>query len=186
MKNKLERFVNEHRDEFDSEWPAGDVWSSIDTSPRKKYRVALFFTPLRIAAAALLLVNALVIFLLLQKKVQNDVRPVAETSVQQPMNEPAGEEVLEQIAKVVETKQAALKEIRSTNPVLYRKFSEALAQLSTAYRELETEFNKTPNKEAILEAMIQNLSLQQELLNQQLTIYQKIKRQKHEKNDKHI
>ena len=96
------------------------------------------------------------------------------------------EQQLDEISKVVNIKQARLKEIEKANPVLYKTFVSALDQLSSNYQELEKELNNNPNKEQLLEAMIQNLSLQQELLNQQLSIFQTIKQNKHESIKKNI
>jgi hypothetical protein len=188
MKNKLERFVNEHRDSFDSELPGSEVWDAVDTTPRAKGKLVTFFTRTRIAAAFLIFVNAAIIIVLLERKPES----VANSSTQPPVEQVAGgkenisEQTLDQISKVVEVKQAALKEIKSSNPVLYRKFTDAFAQLNITYKELEKELGTHPNKEELLEAMIQNLSLQQELLNQQLSIYQKVKKQKNEKVNKNI
>lgn len=186
MKNKLERFVNEHRDAFDTELPGRDIWSSIDTTQKPKSTMALFFTPMRIAASLLVLVNAAVLVFLLSRNPETPISAPTPVVRQQAEEQPVSQQTLDQISKIVETKQAALKEVQSSNPVLYRKFTEAFSQLSSMYKELQVEFDKTSNKEALLEAMIQNLSLQQELLNQQLAIYQKVKQQKNEKTDKHI
>jgi hypothetical protein len=190
MKNKLERFVNEHRDSFDSELPAGHIWDAVDTAPEPKAKIIAFFTRTRIAVSLLLLVNAAIIFVLLDRKPANAVTtaPTHTSTEQSPDNnkETISEQTLEQVSKVVELKQAALKEIKSSNPFLYKKFTGAWKELNSVYKELEKELGTHPNKEELLEAMIQNLSLQQELLNQQLSIYQKVKQQKNEKINKNI
>jgi hypothetical protein len=190
MKNKLERFVNEHRDSFDSELPAGDVWDAVDITPRPKGKIIAFFTRTRVAVSLLLLINAAIIFVLLERKPASTVTatPAHAATEQAPDNnkENISEHTLEQISKVVEVKQAALKEIKSANPLLYKKFTGAWKELNIVYKELEKELGTHPNKEELLEAMIQNLSLQQELLNQQLSIYQKVKQQKNEKINKNI
>lgn len=189
MKNKLERFVNEHRDSFDSELPGSHVWDAVETKPRSKGKMVSFFTKTRIAASLLVLVNATVIFFLLQRKPEThsaNMTVVAPVERVENKKEESPEQTIDQISKMVEVKQAALKEIKSSNPFLYKKFTAAFSQLSTSYKELEKELGTHPNKEELLEAMIQNLSLQQELLNQQLSIYQKLKQQKNEKVNKNI
>jgi hypothetical protein len=188
MKNKLEDFVNRNRDAFDSDIPPAELWRNIETTPAKAPRKILyFFTRTQAAASLLILVNATILFFLLQRKPENSTtitpNPVEQTTDNK---EPATEQTLDQISKVVEVKQARLLEIKSTNPVLYKKFTTALDQLNVAYKDLEKELETNPNKEQLLEAMIQNLGLQQELLNQQLLIYQKIKQTKNEKINKNI
>jgi hypothetical protein len=188
MKNKLEEFVHRNRDSFDSEFPAGDVWKNIETTPVKPTsKILYFFTRTQVAASLLVLVNAAILFFMLQRKpeIVPAVKPIpAEQATGS--KEPAPEETIDQISKVVELKQAKLLEIKTTNPVLYKKFTSALDQLNSAYKGLEKELTNNPNKEQLLEAMIQNLGLQQELLNQQLSIYQKIKQTKNEKISKNI
>jgi hypothetical protein len=188
MSNRLEDFMEEHRDAFDSELPPARVWKGIEQAPLRqpKGKLVQWFTRTRVAATLLVMANAAVLFFLLQRNtpasVEKHVAPVEQTAGDQH----SYEQELDQISQVVKVKQAGLKEIERTNPVLYKTFVQALDQLSTAYQDLEKELSTNPNKEALLEAMIQNLSLQQELLNQQLSIYQKIKQNSHEKNNRNI
>jgi len=188
MKNKLEEFVNRNRESFDSELPAGDVFKKIETTQAKpSKKILYFFTRTQAAATLLVLVNAAILFFLLQRKPeQSPANNAAHTVQGADTKEPTQEETLDQISKVVEIKQAKLLEIKNTNPGLYKKFTSSLDQLNSEYEHLEKELDKNPNKEQLLEAMIQNLSLQQELLNQQLLIYQKIKQNKNEKISKNI
>jgi hypothetical protein len=194
MKNKLEDFVNRNREAFDSEMPAEDVWKDIDRQPVDRARPARkmfhFFTRTQLAASLLVIITGATIFLLLQKGPETPetatpvAKPAATEQAAVESTEPVSPESLDQITKMVEVKQAQLKEIEKSNPVLYKKFTVALDQLNDAYKELEKQLDINPNKEQLLEAMIQNLSLQQELLNQQLSIYQKIKQTNNEKVNK--
>lgn len=189
MKNRLEDFVNRHREEFDTELPQRNLWKEIEKQPvapvKKIFRL---FTRTQIAASVLVLVNAAILFFLIQRKSveQNTIQLSPATTQSEPGAAPAYEQQLDEISKVVTIKQARLKEIEKANPVLYKTFVSALQQLSSNYHELEKELNNNPNKEQLLEAMIQNLSLQQELLNQQLSIFQTIKQNKHESIKKNI
>lgn len=189
MKNRLEAFVETNRDAFDTDLPGTDLWKRIENAPRKQdAKIFRFLTRTQAAAVLLVILNAAVIFFLLQRKdmtmIPGQTNKVTEQLSGQTL--PATEETLEQYNKLIEIKQAGLKEIEKSNPVLYKKFVAALDQLNSVYRELEQTLEQTPNKETVLEAMIQNLSLQQELLNQQLSIYQKIKQNQHEKATKNI
>jgi hypothetical protein len=187
MSKRLEDFIEENRDAFDNEQPPARVWKSIEQAPLRKTETKLihWFTRARVAATLLVIANAAVLFFLLQKNAAPAL-PKAGTPTEQTASPYSYEQELEQISAVVKVKQAGLKEIARTNPVLYKTFVQALDQLSAAYNDLEKQLQSNPNKEALLEAMIQNLSLQQELLNQQLSIYQKIKQNNHEKNSRNI
>lgn len=189
MKNRLEDFVNRHREEFDSELPERDLWKGIAQQPaRPVKRTFRSFTRMQVAASLLILANAAILFFLIQRTSieQNTIQPSPSTTQSQPGAAPIYEQQLDEISKVVTVKQARLKEIEKANPVLYKTFTSALQQLNSSYQDLEKELKTNPNKETLLEAMIQNLSLQQELLNQQLSIFQTIKQNKHESTQKNI
>jgi hypothetical protein len=81
-------------------------------------------------------------------------------------------------AKLVEIKQKELKSIEKDEPLLYQKFSMDVNKLDSAYHGLQDQLPKNPNREQILEAMLQNLQLQMGLLNHQLDIIKQINHSK--------
>jgi hypothetical protein len=81
-------------------------------------------------------------------------------------------------AKIVELKHDELKKIKKDEPLLYKQFSEDVYKLDSVYQSLKKELPKNPNREQLLEAMIQNLQLQMELLNRQLHIIKQINNSK--------
>ena len=68
------------------------------------------------------------------------------------------------------------------NPELYQEFASDLNRLEKSYRSLKADFPKNPNQEVLIQAMIQNLQLQINLLNEQLRVIQRIKQQINETN----
>ena len=91
--------------------------------------------------------------------------------------------------KMIDTKQEELKALAKEQPELYREFTTAITQLDSSYNTLKSQLSSTPNTEMLLEAMIQNLQLQLNVLNQQLNIIHQIKESKkysHEKIDQKI
>jgi hypothetical protein len=81
-------------------------------------------------------------------------------------------------AKIVDLKHDELKKIKKDEPLLYKQFSGDVYKLDSVYRSLKKELPKNPNREQLLEAMIQNLQLQMELLNRQLHIIKQINNSK--------
>jgi hypothetical protein len=81
-------------------------------------------------------------------------------------------------AKLVEIKQKELKTIEKDEPLLYRQFSTDVDKLDSAYHSLQAQLPRNPNREQILEAMLQNLQLQMGLLNHQLDIIKQINHSK--------
>ena len=72
-------------------------------------------------------------------------------------------------------KREELKALESADPQLYHQFDAELQALDKNYQSLKNELPQNPNPEDLLKAMVQNLSMQIDLLNQQLQIIQKIK-----------
>jgi hypothetical protein len=81
-------------------------------------------------------------------------------------------------AKIVDLKHDELKKIKKDEPLLYKQFSGDVHKLDSVYQSLKKELPKNPNREQLLEAMIQNLQLQMELLNRQLHIIKQINNSK--------
>lgn len=81
-------------------------------------------------------------------------------------------------AKLVEIKQNQLKAIKKDEPVLYKQFSADVYKLDSVYHSLQNQLPRNPNREQLLEAMLQNLQLQMGLLNHQLDIIKQINHQK--------
>ena len=81
-------------------------------------------------------------------------------------------------AKIVDLKHDELKKIKKDEPLLYKQFSGDVYKLDSVYQSLKKELPKNPNREQLLEAMIQNLQLQMELLNRQLHIIKQINNSK--------
>ncbi len=134
--------------------------------------------------AAMLVIAASVYFFVVNKKPAEP--PVV---INEPESNTGITPEINQIVKMIGMKQEELKTLAAGQPELYRQFSNDLDQLDSSYNALKSELNETPNQELLLEAMIQNLQLQLNVLNQQLNIINQIKQSKkysHEKKDQSI
>lgn len=92
--------------------------------------------------------------------------------------ESAENEEMYHYAKLVEIKHKELRTIEKDEPLLYKQFSMDVNKLDSAYHGLQNQLPKNPNREQILEAMLQNLQLQMGLLNHQLDIIKQINHSK--------
>jgi hypothetical protein len=93
-------------------------------------------------------------------------------------------EELVHYTRLVELKQKQIKRIATEEPMLYRQFAGDFNRLDSTFHILKKQLPVNPNREQILEAMIQNLQYQEALLNQQLNIIKKIKHSKKEAYEK--
>jgi hypothetical protein len=263
MNSRLEQFVRDHREEFDTDEPDAKVWDAIqkdmkfvDPTKKKLAPVVRFYrTRWSVAAAVLLLIAGTTWFFSTRHNNIGDAAPAVATgntnpAVQHParpstqtnspaqgsvqpadssrtpdahslpnggndngsnvagsnanvagtnvadandartdshnspeMNAEMNEEMYH-YAKIVEIKHKELKTIEKDEPLLYKQFSSDVSKLDSVYHGLQHELPKNPNKEQIIEAMIQNLQLQMELLNHQLDIIKQINHSKKTAYDK--
>jgi hypothetical protein len=100
-----------------------------------------------------------------------------DADVKSELDESQNEEMYH-YAKLVEIKEKELKTIEKDEPLLYKQFSMDVNKLDSAYHSLQNKLSKNPNREQILEAMLQNLQLQMGLLNHQLDIIKQINHSK--------
>ena len=220
MSNRLEQFVRDHREEFDSEEPDTKIWEKIrtDAGPRKKKQGVLIRMGRAgsfAAAAAVLLAVACVWFfnrpvtpppaIVKQGPSVDPVKTVTvpqtsidsvKTNKEQPTlasirpkdnQESAAktteldntmDEEMYHYAKLVEIKHNQLKVIEKDEPLLYKQFASDVNRLDSVYHNLQSQLPKNPNREQLLEAMLQNLQLQMGLLNHQLDIIKQINHSK--------
>lgn len=207
MSKGLEQFIRDNRDQFDTDEPGEQIWkkleeqltdkSQVNQKQSSKNQKAILFTLVRWSAAACILILAGIgIYSLLNKRpVYNPGVVQNPSSADTPaMNDPILKEInpgyareVYQFTKLIELKQNELKEIEKENPNLYKKFVADINKLDSSYMALKKELPENPNREQLLEAMIENLRLQTEILNQQLSIINQIKASKsnnHESNFK--
>jgi hypothetical protein len=190
-KDRLERFVRDNREAFDSFGPDEALWERIEeqlgaTAPQSTPVKRLggwgkAYLDWRIAASILLAVGlSYVYYFNSEYGVTRDPKVALVV--------PAYAREFTSYSLAIDEKRNELLRLTSHNPELYREFSADLDRLEHNYRSLRSELPKAPNQEVLVQAMIQNLQLQLELLNQQLTILQRIKEanQRHENTSRTI
>jgi hypothetical protein len=232
MNQRLEKFVSDHRGEFDSEEPAKKVWDKILLEmepPKEKKTIVVRLTRTTLSvAAAILLVIAIGFWYLGSRQTQTTNTQPSEVANTTPSNntsgsKPSGDqsspanhqpvdttsstpqkeqlaatrpkeektagaqgtdeesivnEEMKHYARLVELKQVELKSIEKDEPLLYQQFAADAHKLDSVYHNLQEQLPKNPNKEQLLEAMLQNLQLQMGLLNHQLDIIKQINHSK--------
>ncbi|MBS1754760.1 MAG: hypothetical protein R2765_04860 [Ferruginibacter sp.] len=190
MNSRLKKFIWDNRKEFDRDSPSGKVWENIEATlkqPLKKKPVLISFYKWGMAAAAVLLVAASLYFILEKKPVTGTTVATVDSVIINLAPEYAPQ--VSQFVKMIDTKQQELKLMTKEQPELYKKFTTAISQLDSSYSLLKNQLSASPNREMLLQAMIQNLQLQLSVLNQQLNIIQQIKQSKkysHEKIEQNI
>ena len=240
MSNRLEQFIRDNREDFDSEEPGKKVWENIryPESPVRKRPPSIFrlqATRWSAAAALAFLIAGATWYFIRQKagstgpvmamtpSVDTAFRkpaqplpgtketpgpkngnankdsatlpsfrelppPVTATKKQTKIDTRSTEETntiesdyreeMFHYAKLVELKHKELKHIEKDEPLLYKQFAGDVNKLDSVYHSLEKKLTTNPNREQLLEAMLQNLQLQMGLLNHQLKIIRQINHSK--------
>jgi hypothetical protein len=187
MSKRLEDFIKANREEFDDVVPRLDLWSRIEQQlPEQeadlpKKREAKTFSlgfVLRVAAIIIMVMGVgFAVFLHNQQKAGVDLAAINPEYAKQQV----------QYTSLIETKRTELKELTKGDPQLYREFSSELAKMDSSYTKLKRDLATSPNQERVLRAMIRNLQIQTEVLNQQLQVIEQFKQIKDEqKNDTNI
>lgn len=188
--SKLEQFIRDNREEFDSEEPRPQLWNKLNTEMRTgKNEKLVHLSFMRWTAAAAIIVMLVGMFYYMDQRKSAD--NVAQTTTPTPANDPLLNQVDPAYAKevyhftqLIEIKENELKQIAREHPDLYSQFATDIQKLDSSYQALRAELPANPDPEMLLEAMLQNLRLQADLLNQQLSIIKQIKQSKKNSHEK--
>ena len=187
MKSRFEQYIEQHRDEFDSEDPSPDSWQKLHAkiAGEKKPVIKHLFFKSWLIAAAMTGIAALLVLTLIKSPSADPLAVNTSGESTELLNEinPTYAKEVYHFTQLIEIKQNELKKMQKADPVLYNSFIKDITRLDSSYNALKTQLPENPNREQLLEAMIQNLRLQTDLLNEQLMIIQKIKQSKNKINE---
>lgn len=183
MSTRLEDFIRANKDEFNELEPRNSMWNKIedqlnfaDEAPKKREARTFSLNFVLRMAAIIVMVMGTGFILYLRNEKNNKLNLAAINPVY------AKEQV--QYASLVKQKRSELKQLTKSDPQLYQEFSSEIAQMDSTYKKLNHELATSPNQERVLRAMIRNLQVQTEVLNQQLQAIEQYNQFKEEqKND---
>ncbi len=179
----LEKFIQDHREQMDVHEPSPKIWKEVKKSLPGQSRRTIFRMNNWLVAAgiSLILMLSFVVY-------QYQLSPVDSTLTQaDPQLMEIDQGYAKQISAVQQTideRQTEIKDLLAQYPYLEQRFTLELQQLDQTYQALKEDLLTNDNQEVLLKAMISNLYLQIEVLNNQLKIIQEIKNAT--KNENHI
>lgn len=161
---KLEDFMHEHRDEFDSKLPSLELWDKIESKLEEEKKHVRKINLWRISGAvAAVLVLALIGTFMLNKTTTHD--KYANVS------DPELKELLETEAYYAKKVSYQMKEINKCYqiyPELKSDIENDLNELDDMYQELENDLKDDFYNREVIEAMIQNNRLKLEMVDRVL------------------
>jgi len=179
MSKRLEDFIKANREEFDDLEIKAGLWGNIEErlpagfeeAPKQKKTFSLGFV-MRVAATVIVVMSISFVLYLRNEKSSNTVNLAAIN--------PQYAEQQQHYTKLISNKLSELKIITKSNPQLYLQFTAEIAKMDSTYKKLNNDLATSPNQELVLRAMIRNLQIQTDALNQELIIieqFNQIKKQ---------
>ena len=170
-KDKLEKYIESNRDQFDSEEPSQVVWKRISNNLSTTSDYTWFW---KVAAVLFFGLSSYLVF---DKIVEPDKLATIE------YNEFTNTETY--YNNIIQVRREELEVyIDESNP-LYCEFSSDITELDSIYGQLKSEYY-TSDEDIVMEAMIKNLQLRIEIMDRQLQIIQKFKSLTKNKNQDEV
>jgi hypothetical protein len=180
MSKRLEEFIKSNKHEFDELEPRLELWDRIEkdmpaaVADMPKKREAKTFSlgfVMRVAATVIVVMSVCFVFYLRSEKAAGvNVAAINPTYAKQQ----------KQYISMIANKRTELKTLAKNDPQLYNEFSKDIAGLDSVYKKLRAQLATSPNQELVLRAMVKNLQVQAELLNQQLRVVEQFNEMKEE------
>lgn len=168
--NNLEKFIKSNREEFDAKEPREKLWTQIESDlDGGKTDYGWLW---KAAVVVLLAVSGYLIW----ERAQ--VQTIESTVASELQVDPEFVETELYCTQLITQKILVLEEYDIDDQKIKEVFKNDLSSLDSSYLELKQEFIDT-NNEAVLDALIDNLIVRMELLNQQLMILDKIQKDNH-------
>jgi hypothetical protein len=163
---KIEDFIENNRLDFEEE-PSAKVWKGIEQNMSKK--PSIWANPkFRLFAGAAILFCCIGIGYYL------GIHSTSDSSYADNMPEMANQNMeFVRFTKNLDEKKEIFNKLVSQQPALEEVFLQDIEALDQDYQALKSQIQTNPNKEQILEAMIDNLRYQEQILNTQTQILER-------------
>lgn len=163
--DKLEKFVIENRDQFDTMEPNPELWHKIEASQTKKIDLNWTRILVRVAAVVVIFVSSYIFFDYITQ--QNNKLQLTQTEATDPEDLNAYQELMEAeyyYTSIIEQRRTEFIELAGNNAPLRKEVNIELSELDNIYRELKEDLKDNADNEEVIAAMIQNYRLKLEIL----------------------
>jgi hypothetical protein len=168
MKDRLEDFVRQHRDEFDMFEPAPEVWGKIEKSikPRRTIRWSYYLS--RAAVVALIIGASLIGQRIWIEKGNRGAGKTADVEI----DIPELKEAEMYYTGMINAKLQEVKPYLTEYPSLEEELHTDLSELDSIYVSLKNDLKDNVANHEVIEAMIQNYRLRINILEDMLMFLQ--------------
>lgn len=186
MSKRLEDFIKNNHDEFDDLEPGFELWDRIEKKlpatenelPKRETKTFTLGFVMRVAALIIVVMAIGFVFYIKNEKSAGGNPAVVNIARISP-------EYAKQNAhyvSLVNSKRTELKTLAKNDPQLYSEFSGEIAKMDSIYKKLNKDLVNSPDQESVLRAMIRNLQIQTDVLNQQLQVIEQFNQMKKEQS----
>jgi len=183
MSKRLEDFIKNNHDEFDHLEPPLDSWANIEkqlpaNENRTSKREAKTFTLGFVMRVAALVIAVMAIGFVCY--IKNEKHSITGVDLARISPEYAQQNA--HYTSLVQSKRTELKTLAKNDPQLYHEFIGEIAKMDSTYKKLKKDLATSPDQESVLRAMIRNLQIQTDVLNQQLQVIEQFNQMKKEQD----
>lgn len=166
--DKLEKYILDHRDDFDDQVPDPALWDKIDTRKAPVIRINWKDIAWKVAAVAVIFVAAYYFHDYIDSRKQYSNNHLRKNSE---MNSPIVKELIE--AEAYYTSQINIRKeevfrLTASNPDVRHEIDDEMIDLDRVYTELKEDLKDNADNEEVIEAMIQNYRLKLDILEEML------------------
>jgi hypothetical protein len=162
--DKLEKFIIDHRSEFDDLDPSPALWEKIGKREPEKPEVNWTSILLRVAAVIVIFVSSFIFIDYLNN--QDNASQLAETEIEAEDGE-IYQELIEAefyYSSQIEQRREEFYQVAGNNTPLREEINIELSELDKIFRDLKEDLKDNADNEEVVVAMIQNYRLKLEIL----------------------
>lgn len=159
MDDQIEQFVKKNRSHFDDDEPSPEVWDRIERRVGRQYGISFWWK-----VAAVCFLSSTIYFAL----DRNSEPPIHTAEV---ITEFAQAEAY--YTQIISMKKAEIASFERDQ--LEEVFLNEIDKLDQMYLDLKDTYDRQNSTELVIDAMISNLQLRMEILNQQLKVLKQLK-----------
>ena len=160
MKDKIEKYITKHREDFDVFEPDPVIWDKIDSNIHKKKRTINLYSIVSRAAVVIFIFSISFMvseFLHMQKEEKQSMAAVE-------LKIPELQEAEFYYSSLLSQKMEEIKPMLMKDPELKKEITMEINELDSIYNELKNDLRDNIANQEIIEAMIQNYRLKLEIL----------------------
>jgi len=196
MENEFEKYLQQNKDQFEKGSPSPRVWEKLQRDliehQAQRYRIIRMRRIGWSVAAAILICLSLVI-MLVKTEEKDRVLVLNNTNDSSIMKRKLAAEIeldsldrvkgitdnearrsLFHYSRLIESRQKQMAILRLVNPDLYISSQKVLIDLNQQYRRLQKQLSGSPDRQKVLKALIENLKMQEQILNNQLQLLEEL------------